>query len=101
MSILPIAARTAEFLKFHQIFNRLVAQFGGSIRNLPGSLMSGCITTKGRIEYRFKSFGTLSVVFVEVKLKIGSDDDDRLDAIAQVIAECDGQALLYSNRTCH
>lgn len=53
--------------------------------------MDGRITTRSKIEYHFKVFGTLVVVFVEAKLKIGSDED-RLNAIAQVIAECDGLA---------
>lgn len=51
--------------------------------------MNDCITTRDKIEYRFKTFGALSVVFVEVKLKIGSNDE-RMNAITQVIAECDG-----------
>ncbi|KAM6493220.1 hypothetical protein JOM56_011354 [Amanita muscaria] len=53
------------------IFNRLVAPFGSSIRNTPAA----------------RTFGVLTVVFVEAKLKIGSTED-RLDAIAKVIAEC-------------
>ncbi|KIL59239.1 hypothetical protein M378DRAFT_1068410 [Amanita muscaria Koide BX008] len=69
------------------IFNRLVAPFGSSIRNTPESLMNGRITTRGKIVYHFKTFGILTVVFVEAKLKIGSTED-RLNAIAQVIAEC-------------
>lgn len=43
--------------------------------------------------YHFKTFGSLTVVFVEVKLKIGSVEE-RLNAVAQVIAECDGQVSL-------
>jgi hypothetical protein len=70
------------------IFNRLVAQFGSSIRNTPESLMNGRITTRGKIEYHFKTFGALTIVFVEVRLKIGSIEE-RINAIAQVIAECD------------
>jgi hypothetical protein len=52
--------------------------------------MNGHITTTGKIVYHFKTFGARAVVFVEVKLKTGSDDEC-LIAIAQVIAECDGQ----------
>ncbi|KAI0249647.1 hypothetical protein BJV78DRAFT_1155718 [Lactifluus subvellereus] len=65
-----------------------LAPFGSSIQNTPGSLMNGRITTKGRIKFHFKTFGALTVVFVEVKLKIGSVEE-RMNAIAQVIAECD------------
>ena len=70
-----------------------MAQFSSAIRNTPESLIHGRITTKGRIEYQFKIYGAQTVVFVEVKLNIGSVEE-RLDAIAQVIAECDGQASL-------
>ena len=40
-----------------------------------------------------KTFGIITVVFVETKLKIGSDEE-RMNSIAQVIAECDGQTFL-------
>ncbi|KAG1731109.1 uncharacterized protein EDB91DRAFT_1058963, partial [Suillus paluster] len=69
------------------IFNCLVAQFGSSIWNKPESLMNGHIMTRGRIEYHFKTFSALTVIFVEMKLQIGSVEES-LNAIAQVIAEC-------------
>ena len=48
------------------------------------------ITTKGRIEYQFKTYGGVTVVFIEVKLDTGSLTE-RLNCYAQVIAECDGE----------
>jgi hypothetical protein len=57
--------------------------------NTPETLFEGRITTKGRVEYQFKSFGGITVVFIEVKLNIGNSTE-RLDCFAQVIAECDG-----------
>lgn len=69
--------------------NRLVAQFRLLIKNTPESLMLGRVTTKGCIEYQFKVYGTLTLLFVEVKLNIGTLDD-YLNAIAQVFAEADG-----------
>lgn len=51
--------------------------------------MPGRLTTKGRIEYQFKVCGALTVLFVEVKYKLASGTD-RLNAVAQVIAEADG-----------
>jgi hypothetical protein len=48
------------------------------------------MTTSGRIEYYFLSFGSTSIVVIEVKLRIMAE---RLNAIAQVIAECDGQSF--------
>jgi hypothetical protein len=47
------------------------------------------LTTRGRVEYHFLVFGGLSVLVIEVKLLLGTADE-RLNAIAQVIAECDG-----------
>jgi hypothetical protein len=69
----------------------LVAQFGFAFRNLPESILDGRVTTRGKIEYYFKAFGSIAALFIEVKLEIGSGKE-RMDAIAQVIAECDGQA---------
>lgn len=68
-----------------------MAEFGFSFRNLPELIIEGRMTTKGRIEY-YKAFGSVSIVSVEVKLKIG-DLEERLDAIAQVIAESDGESF--------
>ena len=51
------------------------------------------ITARGRIEYYFLVFGGHSILVIEVNYKLG-DADERLDAIAQVIAECDGMRLL-------
>jgi hypothetical protein len=53
--------------------------------------MPGHIATKGRIEYHFKVMGCITVLFIEVKLTIGSNSE-RLNAIAQVIAEVDGES---------
>ena len=47
------------------------------------------MTTKGRIEYQFLVFGGLSILVTEVKFVLGTAEE-RLNAIAQVIAECDG-----------
>ena len=38
----------------------------------------------------FKTFGAVAVLCIEMKLKVGNDDE-RLEVIAQVIAECDGK----------
>jgi hypothetical protein len=74
-----------------------VAQFGLLIANTPESTIPGRMTTKGRIEYHFKVFGALTILFIEVKLEIGSADELH-DAIAQVIAESDGKCA--SQRPC-
>lgn len=66
-----------------------MALFYGLLYNTPESILKGRITTRGRIEYQFKTFGGVTVVFIQVKLSIGSLTE-RLNCIAQVIAECDG-----------
>ena len=53
--------------------------------------MSGRIT-KDRIDYHFKTFGLITVVFVEMEPE--PEPGNRLDVIAQVIKECEGQASL-------
>jgi hypothetical protein len=85
------------WLTNQQLFNRTVAQFGLLIANTPESVIPGRMTTRGRIEYHFKVFGALTILFVEVKLEIGSAEE-RHDAIAQVIAELDGKCT--SRRLC-
>jgi len=87
----PVSSHTTEEARsrfLSPILNHLVVPFGSSFRNTPESLMTGRITRKGRIEYHLRTFGIITVVFMEVNLKI-SNDQARLKAIAQVIAECD------------
>ena len=54
--------------------------------------MPGCIATKDRIEYQFRVFVGLSVVYIEVKLE-GGTGGEHLNAVAQLIAEADGLYL--------
>src|SRR5882757_8412406 len=69
-----------------QVFNHLVKQFTFQLRNNPETIIGG---TQGRIEYFFKIFGAIATLFIEMKLDVGNDKE-RLEAIAQVIAESDG-----------
>lgn len=71
-------------------FNKIVALFSGLLSNKPEAVLEGKTTTKGRIEYQFKTYGGVTVVFIEVKLNVGSLTE-RLNCYAQVIAECDGE----------
>jgi hypothetical protein len=63
-----------------QIFNRLVAQFDFAFRNVSEPILDGRVTTRGKIEYYFKAFGSV----VEVELNFGSRKE-RMDAIAQAM----------------
>ena len=66
-----------------------MALFSSLLFNTPETLLEGKLTTKGRIEYQFTTCGGITVVFIEVKLDMGSLTE-RLNCFAQVIAECDG-----------
>jgi hypothetical protein len=70
-----------------------VAQFGGSIRNTPKSLLNDGIKTRGKSACHFTLYDYITIVFVEVQPKIGGYKNVR-DAIAEVILECDGQASI-------
>ena len=69
----------ARFLSGY--FNKIVALFSGLMFNTP---------EEGRIEYQFKTYGGVTVVFIEVKMEVGGQTE-RLNCYAQVIAECDGK----------
>jgi hypothetical protein len=72
--------------------------FEFTVRNLPESFIEGRITTKGRVQYYFRAIRSVAVLFIEFKIHIGSATE-RLDAVAQVIAECDGQASFWSTNS--
>ena len=76
----------ARFLSGY--FNKIVALFSGLLFNKPEAILEG--KTKGRIEYQFKTYGGVTLVFIEVKRDVGSLTE-RLNYYAQVIAECDGK----------
>ena len=59
-------------------------------RNRPETLIKGRITTQGCTQYLFRSFGAVTILFIETKPVVGNDVE-RLKAITQVIAECDGE----------
>ena len=73
----------------YQLFNRTIALFNLTIRNTPESVIRGHLTTSGRVEYHFLAFGGLSLLVIKVKYKLGTSEE-RLNTIAQVIAECAG-----------
>ncbi|KAF8341291.1 uncharacterized protein EI90DRAFT_3033376 [Cantharellus anzutake] len=68
------------------IFHRLIAEFGSAFRNIPESILGGRVTTKGRTEYYLRAFGSVSVLVIGFE-KVGNEREC-LNAIAQVIAEC-------------
>jgi hypothetical protein len=79
-------------------FNKIVALFCGLLFNKPEAILEGKITTKGRIEYQFRTYGAVTIVFIEVKLDVGSLTE-RLNCYAQVIAECDGEFRMTPVKT--
>jgi hypothetical protein len=81
----------ASLLTSRQLFNQTVSLFSGTLLNTPETIMDGRLATKGRIEYQYRAFGGVTILLIEVKLEIGSFTE-RLNCVAQVIAECDGCA---------
>ena len=78
-----------------QIFNHLIGRFNFAIKNTPETTLHNRISTKGRIEYQFVTFSGVTLVFVEVMLGTGSREE-YLNAIAQIIAESDGELMTCS-----
>ena len=72
-----------------KLFGRLVGLFDLTVHNTPESIILGRIATKRLIEYHYVVLGELSLLVIAVKYILGKAQE-RLDAIAQVIAECDG-----------
>ena len=62
------------------------------LRNNPETIV------KGRIEYVFKTFGAIAILFIEMKLKVGNDME-RLEAVARVIAESDSGPHAFGDYT--
>jgi len=78
-----------SLLTSRQYFLETVSLFRGRLFNTPETILERRITTKGRIEYHYRTYGGITVVFIEVKSELGTSTE-RLNCIAQVIAECDG-----------
>ena len=78
-----------SLLTSRQYFLEIIALFCGRLFNTAETILEGRITTKGRIEYHFRTYGGITVVFIEVKVELGTPPE-RLNCLAQVIAECDG-----------
>ena len=72
-----------------KIFNHLIPLFGSTFRNLPDPIIKGHSATKGRMVWNFKAIHSIAVLFIEMRLVSGRYIE-RMNAIAQVIAECIG-----------
>ena len=74
-----------------QIFEHLIAQIGSAFKKSVRVYPSWPLNYKRKIEYHFEAFGFVGALFREVRLKVGGAKE-RMDAIAKVIAQCNGQA---------
>ncbi|KAF8476683.1 hypothetical protein DFH94DRAFT_634682 [Russula ochroleuca] len=81
---------------FSPIFNCLVAQFTFALRNDPETSIKGHYPTQGGIEYLFKTYGAVAVLFIKMKHSMKSNEEC-LKAIAQIIAECS----VFDLNNCH
>ena len=87
---------TQRFTTF-EIFNHLITIFCPAFENhKPESIIGGHITTKGRVNHYFKAIYSVAVLVIEVKFRIGSAEE-RMNAVAQVVAECNGQVHSWLN----
>jgi hypothetical protein len=69
------------------------------LRNNPETMINGRIGTRGRIGYYFKAFGAVAILCIEMKLGVGNEEE-RLKAIAQVIAECNSKPDVLEGTFC-
>ena len=67
-----------------QVFDHLVKLFKSTLRNSPKAIGS----------HSFQAFGAIALLVVEIKLEEGNDAQ-RLDAISQIIAECESKQHMY------
>lgn len=54
-------------------------------------------TTKGLIEYQFKVFEGITVIYVVVEFKLEGTAEEHLEAVAQLIAEAEGMYCISIN----
>ena len=66
--------------------------FGSAVINKADGLLEAEYTKKGRIEHHFYAMNSISIVFIEVK-KTHAMGDERLDVIAQILAESAGMSF--------
>jgi hypothetical protein len=85
-----VKAKARTTRRIPQYFNRIVDLFSGLLVNRPESMLQGTLTTQGRIEHQFRMYSAINVLFFEMKFSIEAQQQ-RLDYLAQVIAECEGK----------
>ncbi|KAG8990184.1 hypothetical protein FRB90_001873 [Tulasnella sp. 427] len=76
------------------VFIRLTALFRSAVVATPETILESRIATQGRVEHQFCTMNGITLLLIEVKYKVGTPTD-RLNAVAQVIAEAD--ACSYRN----
>jgi hypothetical protein len=66
-------------------------QFSFMLRDYPETVVEG---RSSYVKHAFRAFGAVTLLYIETVPKLGNDVE-RLDAIAQVIAECDGKLGIF------
>lgn len=72
-----------------QVFNCLIEQFSGLFRNNLMAIAQDDIDAQLCYKHSYTAFGSTILLFMEMKLN-ASDNAERLEAMAQFIAEADG-----------
>ncbi len=73
------------------VFIRIADLFCSTITATPETLMAGRVASSRRVEHHFCTVGSLSLLLIEIKYKIGNPTERR-NVVAQVIAEADGES---------
>ena len=71
----------------------MMSLFSGVPLDTPEILLESEVTKSGRIEYQYTIAGSIGVLSIEVKHKLGTIHE-KLGHYAQVIAECIGMIVL-------
>lgn len=72
-----------------QVFDRLIQQFSGLFRNNLMVIARDEIDAQHCYKHSYTTFGSIVLLFMEMKLD-ANDNVERLEAMAQFIAEADG-----------
>jgi asparagine synthetase A len=72
LHVFAIQVSAHHYYYYYHIFKQF--------REIINASLVACVAqlrTRGRIEYFFKTFGAVAVLCIEMKLKVGNDDDER------------------------
>lgn len=75
-----------------EVFAHIIKLFGSSIIGIPEALVCSMMVKQGELKHHFVTFTDASLLLVGVKLT-GIYPTERMDAIAQLIADANGKPV--------